>query len=424
MNVETIQQAVEQVLRHQMANTHMAGFGPRTRLNEDLHLDSVQILNLLLHLETRHGVTVPERSFGKDSFETVDDLARLIAGDRAVAAAPEEAEIDIKVHCFVSCLSAAIKACDGLDHRPFYFGVWDTNFYVDETARLAYHAPSVKHDHFRHWFRRLYGVNVIGWYDPRKSKQQNIDTFERLLHEKRKTEHLMVMLDLYHLPERENKFNQNPFPHYVMIELTDDPDIWLMHDPDYRWEGPLKRTAILNAIAQPSVAGGYIFDRSEARAPSVQVLREYFLTMFDDHRNLLTEAVRDIIQRHVDPASPLALSALDHSLRELPVIAIRKYAYEHGFAFFWRELDLPEQDFEDWCDEIETLHQGFKALQYQILKLSTVQDPAMAEKVFADLDALDAQEFKIKAGLLAWFGKWQDTVLAPHRPSLSKTGAA
>ncbi|GFE51075.1 hypothetical protein So717_28280 [Roseobacter cerasinus] len=420
MSVDTIERAVEQVLRDQMANPHMAEFGPEARLNEDLHLDSVQVLNLLLHLETRHGIDVPERSFGKNSFDTVSGLARFLAGALPAAPAPEEDEIDIKVHCFVSCLSAAIKACDGLDHRPFYFGVWDTDFHVDEAAQLTYHAPSVKHDHFRHWFRRLYGVHVIGWYDPAKTKQQNLLTFERLLQDKRETEHLMVMLDLYHLPERENKFNQNPFPHYVMIERTEDPEVWFMHDPDYRWEGPLPRAAILNAIAQESVAGGYIFDRAEARPPSNAALQDYFRAMFDGRRNLLTDAVRDIIQRHVDPVSHLPLSALGHALRELPVIAIRKYAYEHGFAFFWRAMGLPEQDFEDWCDEIEVLHQGFKTLQYKIVKLASIQDLTLAKEIFADLDALDAQEFKIKAGLLSWFDQWQATVLVPP----SETGAA
>lgn len=422
MSAAHVQRAVEQVLRDQMAHAHMADFGAQARLNEDLHLDSVQILNLLLHLETRHGFDVPEETFGKDSFVTVADLARFVAGEPPILTAQEE-EIDIKVHCFVSCLSAAIKACDGLDHRPFYFGVWDTNFHVDDTARLTYHAPTVKHDHFRHWFRRLYGVDVIGWYDPAKSKQYNLDTFERLLHEKRETEHLMVMLDLYHLPERENKFNQNPFPHYVMIDRTEDPDIWFMHDPDYRWEGPLGRSTILNAIAQPSVAGGYIFDRAKAHAPSNETLRDYFLAVFDGGHNLLTDAVRDIVRRHIDPASPLALSALDQALRELPVIAIRKYAYEHGFAFFWRELGLHEQDFEDWCDEIEALHQGFKTLQYRVIKLSATADRAQAVKVFDDLDTLDALELRIKAGLLAWFSKWQEAALAPRHPSLAKTGS-
>lgn len=423
MSAATILQAVEQVLRGQMASLHMVDFGPHARLNEDLHLDSVQILNLLLHLETRHGFDVPDRTFGKDSFATVGDLARFITGEPTTQAVQSDEEIDIKVHCFVSCLCAAIKTCEGLDHRPFYFGVWDTDFHVDDAARLTYHAPSVKHDHFRHWFRRLYGVHVIGWYDPVKSKEQNLDTFERLLTEKNETEHLMVMLDLYHLPERENKFNQNPFPHYVMIDKTDDPDIWFMHDPDYRWEGPLDRKTILNAIAQPSVAGGYIFDRAEARAPSNAALRDYFTAVFDGHRNLLTDAVRDIVGRHVDATSSLALSALDHALRELPVIAIRKYAYEHGFAFFWRELGLSEQDFEGWCDEIEKLHQGFKALQYKIIKLSATQDHRLAAQVFADLDALDTLEFRIKAGLLAWFTKWQDVAFAVRVPSIAKTGS-
>lgn len=415
--------AVEEVLRCHMGNAYMQEFTPQARLNEDLHLDSVQILNLLLYLETLHGFDVPEEALGKDSFATVEGLARFVAGDHGATATPAEEEIDIKVHCFVSCLSAAIKACDGLDHRPFYFGVWDTGFHVDKTARLSYHGPSVKHDHFRHWFRRLYGVPVIGWYDPAKSKEDNLRRFEHLLRNKRETEHLMVMLDLFHLPERENKFNQNPFPHYVMIEQTDDADTWFMQDPDYRWEGPLARKAILNAIGQPSVAGGYIFDRSAARAPSREVLQDYFLAGFDAAQNKLTDAVRDILKRHVDPGGTLEVSALGTALRELPVIAIRKYAYEHGFAFFWRELGLAEQDFEEWCDEIETLHQGFKALQYRIVKLSAKQDSTQAARIFADLGQLDAQEFKIKAGLWAWFTKWQAAAEAAHHPAHAKSGA-
>lgn len=247
-----IMTAIESTLRGPMANAHMTDFGPDARLNEDLHLDSVLILHLLLHLETMHGIDVPEREMSKAGVGTVRDLIAFLTG-QSIDTEKEE-EIDIKVHCVVSCFSAAIKACPGLDHRPFYFGVWDTGFEVDDAFRLSYHGPSVKHDHFRHWFRRLYGVNVIGWYSKDRTKAENIACFERLLENKRRTEHLMVMLDMYHLPERENKFNQNPFPHYVMIEKTPDPDRWFMHDPDYRWEGVLPRAAILNAINQPTVA--------------------------------------------------------------------------------------------------------------------------------------------------------------------------
>ncbi|WP_254695240.1 MULTISPECIES: DUF6005 family protein [unclassified Leisingera] len=64
--------------------------------------------------------------------------------------------------------------------------------------------------------------------------------------------------------ERENKYNQNPFPHYVIIELTNDPDLWHLYGPNYRWRGDLPRETILNAMAQPTVAGGYTLHRGHA----------------------------------------------------------------------------------------------------------------------------------------------------------------
>lgn len=416
-----IMTAIESTLRGPMANAHMTDFGPDARLNEDLHLDSVLILHLLLHLETMHGIDVPEREMSKAGVGTVRDLIAFLTG-QSIDTEKEE-EIDIKVHCVVSCFSAAIKACPGLDHRPFYFGVWDTGFEVDDAFRLSYHGPSVKHDHFRHWFRRLYGVNVIGWYSKDRTKAENIACFERLLENKRRTEHLMVMLDMYHLPERENKFNQNPFPHYVMIEKTPDPDRWFMHDPDYRWEGVLPRAAILNAINQPTVAGGYIFDRAKARAPRNEDLRDYFEAVFLEKRNPMIDAARRIVRAHLDPVGSLKPAALAEALRELPVLAIRKYAYEHGFAVFWRALGLPDQEFEDWCDEIEALHQGFRVLQYKITKLSASGDTALASIVFEHLEALDQRETHIKAGLKAWYVKWQVSTFASGEVALVMTGA-
>ncbi len=402
---DAIIQAIRNVLIGPMAHPHMAEFGAQARLNEDLHLDSVMVLNLMLHLETAHGIDVPEREFSKDDFSTVADLAGLLLGETAVADPPEE-EIDIKVHCFVSCLCAGIKQCTGLDHRPFYFGVWDTGFAVDEQARLSYHAKDITHDHFRHWFRRLYGVPVMSWYKPEVSKSENIARFEHLLRTKSKTEHLMVMLNMYHLPERENKFNQNPFPHYVIIEETDDPDMWFMHDPDYRWEGVLPRKAILNAIDQPSVAGGYIYDRARAQTPTSETLQAYFKDTFIGQNNPFTDTIDAIVRCHFGPSATQPISNLDFALREMPVIAIRKYAYEHGFAFFWRALGYDDDIFEDWCDVIEELCAGYRGLHYKVVKLSRLATDEIAQDVFAELQRLNALEFRIKLGLKEQFDRW------------------
>ena len=62
----------------------------------------------------------------------------------------------------------------------------------------------------------------------------------------------MVMLDMFHLPERENKFNQNPFPHFLMLEKHEAPSLFRVLDPDYRWEGEIARDTVLRETPQAS----------------------------------------------------------------------------------------------------------------------------------------------------------------------------
>ncbi len=50
----------------------------------------------------------------------------------------------IKVHCFVSCVCEVIKT-EGVDHRPYYFGVWDADFDVLENYVLTYHSNNIDH---------------------------------------------------------------------------------------------------------------------------------------------------------------------------------------------------------------------------------------------------------------------------------------
>ncbi|WP_424934246.1 DUF6005 family protein [Amaricoccus macauensis] len=413
--------AIRSVLEDPLASRHMAAFSQDARLNEDLHLDSVLVLNLILHLETEHGFEIPERAMSKDHFSTVADLADLIAGaseaspdDPAFRPIPEE-EIDIKVHCVVSCLAAGIKA-RGFDHRPFYMGVWDTGFTTGPNHRMTYHAKGVTHDHFLHWFERIYGVPVHGWYDHAATKDENLAKLEHLLATRTETEHVMVMLDMFHLPERENKFNQNPFPHYVMLEKTEDPGMWFMHDPDFRWEGRLPRATIRNAIAQPSVSGGFIYDRSLAHGPDRDAVRDYFLDTFQADCMPLLEAVVSIFHAHSGDAALHPTADLAHALRELPVIGIRKYAYEHGFAYFGRALGTSEAEFEARCDEIEELQQGLRRLHYLALKLAETGTPETATEAQRLIETLWRLEHRIKSALREEFDRWAEDV-APAEPN-------
>ena len=422
MRHETIVEAIRAILADEMRHPHLDRFGPDARLNEDLYLDSVQLLQVILALETNLALAISDETVSRQDVSTVADLAALVLPQGApvppamesVDAAGEgvhgEMPYDLKIHCFVSCVCHGLKK-RGIDHRPYYALIWDAEFAITDDARLAYHSDTTDHEAFRHWFERLYGVRLESWYDPSLSKEGNLETLRGLLRHRRESEGVMVMLDMFHLPERENKFNQNPFPHYLLLEETEDPDIWQVLDPDFRWEGRIARARLENAIRQPSVAGGYRFDMALAHPPADAELERFFEATFRFGSNPLIDAVRAIVSAHAEGRNGLRLSGLSEALRELPVITIRKWAYEHGFAFFWRALKWPHADFETICDEIETLVNGLTALHYQILKVAKTEDAALAATLASRLDDLDRLETNIKRRLGEAHAAWRERVL-------------
>ncbi|MCV9940638.1 DUF6005 family protein [Boseaceae bacterium BT-24-1] len=424
MNCDTVIEAIGTVLREQMRHSHLDRFGPDARLNEDLYLDSVQLLQLILELEMALDLSVSEEMVSRQDIATVADLAALLVPDaergqeaqetrvQAVASeAPSEGvhgemPYDLKIHCFVSCVCDGLKK-RGIDHRPFYALVWDAEFSITDGSRLAYHSEVMDHEAFRYWFGRLYGVPLHSWYDHSRSKEENVAYLLKLLENQAPGESIMVMLDMFHLPGRENKFNQNPFPHYLMLELTDDPALWQVRDPDFRWEGPIARDKLLNAIRQPTVAGGYRFDPSLAQPPRAEDLAAFFEACLRLDANPLIDATRAIVSAHAEGRNSLRLDDVGEALRELPVVTIRKWAYEHGFAFFWRALRWPDNQFQAVCDEIEVLVNGLTAVHYSVLKLAKTGDRTLIPPVLEKLDELDAVEFSIKRQLAAAKDAWR-----------------
>jgi hypothetical protein len=282
---------------------------------------------------------------------------------------------------------------------------------------LNYHSPSSSQAFFCTWYERLYGAPIRRWYDQGASKEDNLRTLQGLVEDRPPGRNVMVMLDLFRLPERENKFNQNPFPHYVMLQATQTPGEWLMQDPDFRWEGTLPKARILEAVASPAVAGGYLFDEAEIRPARESVVREYFQVCLNFPQNPLTDSVRNIVSAHLEGRAPGGLTALPTALRQLPVLAIRKYAYEHGLAFFWRALALDVPEFEQWCDSVEELVKGYTALQYRVMKLSISGDRALAPGLFELLDRQDDLERRIKRKLIEMYEVWCSDLDAPVRPT-------
>ncbi|GLQ32865.1 DUF6005 family protein [Litoribrevibacter albus] len=431
-------QAIYDVLNEHMMIPQIDAFHPEAKLNQDLYLDSVLVLELILNLETELGLDIPDDALTKDDFETVANLADFLLTkkhqDNAVTATSEtplgitetpaeatpdassdeaEEELDIKVHCFVSCICDILKPSPLVDHRPFYFGVWDADIVINDQHQLDYHSDTINHDNFRHWYKALYSVDVEPWYDPSQSKDANINTLLSLLDSKSDHQRVMVMIDMYRLPERENKFNQNPFPHYVMLETTEDPNEWLMLDPDFRWEGRLPKDKILHAIASPAVAGGYHFDSRQIQATSDEAIRDYFIDSLIPDHNPMTDAVRAVVTHHQQQDQ---FAQLPDALKQLPVLAIRKYAYEHGLAYFYLALgyDLDaEQDneFEDLCVIIEQLVESYKLVQYRAMKLAKAdslgdQKQPLLDEIQTILDEQDAREFQVKTRLNELFNDW------------------
>lgn len=425
---QQVGESIFKVLSQHMCSPYASSFHTDARLREDLALDSSATLQLLVYLELEYGLALPEDALMNQDFDSVRKVAKLLydAQERPSSDKILEYEEDIKLHCFVSCLSEIIKRRPGLDHRPLYFGVWDSEVVVSDDCVISYHSESVRHDYFVEWYEKLYGIHVWPWYDRTLDKEQNVARLTSLVEARADNQHIMVMLDMHKLPERVNEFNKDPFPHYLMLGTTPNADEWMVYDPDYRWEGVLKKNRILNAMRSPSVAGGYMFTDEQARDPNPRQIKAYFDACFDPTRNPMTDAIRQVLSAHLcgqdKRGNLIGLPQLGKALEEVPVLAIRKYAYEHGLAFFWRELGLVEAEFDDWCEVIAELVKTYKVIQYQALKAATTSSRSLADKIFEQLDQQDVREHRIKSRLNEVFAQWCDKSFTAQRV-VANTGA-
>lgn len=216
----------------------------------------------------------------------------------------------------------------------------------------------------------------------------------------------MPMIDMFLLPQRDNKFAQDPFPHYALIEPTGDPDIWQMRDSDFRWEGPIPAADLRKAFLRETVAGGYAFDFEAAHPAAPEDIEAMFLETFRPREIPLIDTTRRIVAAHV---SDLPRSDLEIALRELPVIAIRKYAYEHALAIFG-DIEGEDHDaFEECCDRIAALHGGLNAVHRRAVAYARSGNEADLAQVHEYLDDLAELEIGIKTSLAEWFKRWQES---------------
>jgi acyl carrier protein len=405
-----------ETLRTKMAHPHAQSFHSDARLREDLALDSASVLEMLVLLEVEFGIRLPEEAVVGEELKTVRSVVDVLFAAQKSSGVDSfldsflDYEEDIKLHCFVSCQSEVLKRC-GIDQRVLYFGVWDSEIVVSDESTISYHSDLIRHDFFVDWFLRLFGVKMRDWYRRDLGKEENVQKLVSLVEGRTPGEHVMVMLDMHRLPERANEFNKDPFPHYLMLGCTLDPEFWIMWDPDYRWEGIVQKERVLHALRHPSVRGGYLFSEAGARMPLRQDIIAYYETCMRLDQNPLTEAIRRVVSEHLSgvdsKGAPLPLSHLSEAVAEVPILAIRKYAYEHGLAFFFRELRLGEEEFEVWCEVIADLVKTYKNIQFQGVRLAQTGDQAVAERIFTLLREQDERERSIKRRLHQLYLDWK-----------------
>lgn len=416
---QQIGECIYRVLHQKMRHPEWRAFHTDAKLRDDLALDSSTTLELLVNLELELGLSLPEAAVMNEDFQTVRAVAKVLfdAQERPPSGKILEHDDDLKLHCFVSCLSEILKRRH-IDQRAFYFGVWDSGFCVDEHFRIRYHDNSINHDFFITWYERLHGVKVHSWYDTSASKEENCAHLVSLVEKRRPDQHVMVMLDMHQLPERANEFNKDPFPHYLMLSTTIEPDTWFVYDPDYRWEGVARYERLLETMHHPAVRGGYLFSENDAHEARPEDVAAYFDTCYRRHDFPMTNALRAIVEAHVDARGGLDLAKLPTALEELPILAVRKYAYEHGFAFFWRELTLDEAEFDHWLDVIEDLVKSYKLVQFHAMKLAMTGDRAFAAKIAAVLDEQERRERSLKERIFEVYLAWRSKALGGRHPGL------
>ena len=91
MNKRELIETIRSVLDQKMALPHLAHFSEDARLNEQLCLDSVLVLQLLVHLELEHGLVLPEEAVMQKQLGTVGSLADFLLQQAQLAVGAVEA---------------------------------------------------------------------------------------------------------------------------------------------------------------------------------------------------------------------------------------------------------------------------------------------------------------------------------------------
>jgi petrobactin synthase len=193
-----------------------------------------------------------------------------------------------------------------------------------------------------------------------------------------------------------------------MISKTEKEEEWFMLDPDFRWEGNMEREKVLHSVRDNPFGGGYFIDIEKIQEPTEEMVASYFTETFKKNDNELTMELKNLIVKMANEEEGYALSGLVAAVKQIPVLAIRKYSYEHAFAYFRETLQYSEQEFDYWCDRVEDIVQGFTNVQYRAIKMAMMNNKGMLLAIVEKLDEMNAIELQIKAELERQFLLWKE----------------
>ncbi len=315
-------------------------------------------------------------------------------------------EVSIKVHCIVSCLCEVIRLHSTIDYRPYYIGLWDAPFDVTEQGCITYYQHDLDHRAMYAGFELLFGAPVIEWYEKTRTSGENLATLLELVETCPPNRRIMVQIDLSLLPERENKFHQKPFPHFLMVERTGTSGEWYVRDPDFRWEGTASSASIIEAFLGNAFGGGFYVDAERLREPTPAAVDRFFNNVCTPV-NELTLTVQERIGMLCLGTDGHALSMLDGVAKQLPVLAIRKYSYEHALMYFIEQSETQTADFEHYAELVEQIVKGFNNVRYQSVKMAMTGSTALLSSIMARLDEMNRTETMVKHELYRLYRLWR-----------------
>ncbi|MFC4320585.1 petrobactin biosynthesis protein AsbD [Litchfieldia salsa] len=85
MNKEEMISVIYDILKHKLELPTILSFHNEARLNEDLYMDSVMILELILHIELDFGINIPDEMLVPKDFHTISTLVEFIQRQRNTA---------------------------------------------------------------------------------------------------------------------------------------------------------------------------------------------------------------------------------------------------------------------------------------------------------------------------------------------------